>query len=224
MLIFTTNYDATLERALREAGEPFHLLYYTEPEGRFAHVAPGGVVRMIERPDAIRALRPTASVIVKLNGGLIDCAPIGESFVIDIGQFERLAAQLPNVLPACVRTELERRHLLFLGHGLNESDLRKLVEFATPTKWAVQRPSASPALDRDLGQFGVSVFERELAARVPPGSALREIFEVHTPRALQRSPANRALERDLGQFNLTLIERDLGEFAAQLHTELAALR
>jgi hypothetical protein len=176
MWVFTTNYDATLERELRKAKEPFHLLYYMEPEGRFAHVAPDGAVRVIDRPDAVRDLRPTASVVVKLNGGIVSHAPLEESFVIDIGQFERLASQLPDVLPACVQTELERRHLLFLGHGLNESDLRKLVELAKPSKWTLQQP-----------------------------------------------PANLALERDLGRFGLTVVERELGDFAAELHTELAPL-
>ena len=175
MWVFTTNYDVTLERGLRDATEPFHLLYYMEPEGRFAHVAPDGAVRVIERPDSIRQLRPAASVVVKLNGGIVEDSALAESFVIDVGQFERLAAQLPDVLPACVRTQLEKRHLLFLGHGLNESDIRKIVEIARPTKWTVQRPPGDPALVRDL-------------------------------------------------VGLTAIARDLADFAAQLHTELSALR
>ena len=160
---FTTNYDATLERALRNVDEPFHLLYYMEPRGRFAHVAPSGAARIIERPDAIRDLRPAATVVVKLNGGIVDCAPLDESFVIDIGQFERLAAQLPHVLPACVRTELNRRHLLFLGHGLNEPDLRKIIEFAKPPKWTVQRPPGDSAPIDDLAAFGLIPIVRDLA-------------------------------------------------------------
>jgi SIR2-like domain len=163
MWVFTTNYDAALEQDLRKAEEPFHLLYYMEPEGCFAHVAPNGATRVIERPDAIRQLRPAASVVVKLNGGIVEGAPLDESFVIDVGQFERLAAQLPDVLPACVRTELEKRHLLFLGHGLNESDIRKVVEIAKPTKWTVQRPPGDPALAQDFGPFGLTVIARDLA-------------------------------------------------------------
>jgi hypothetical protein len=146
--IFTTNYDTIVERELTTAGEPYHLVYYMEEEGLFAHTDPDGAVRVIERPEAIRTLDGSATVVVKLNGGIVSAPPPRESVVIASGQFERLASRLPEALPACVTAALRERSLLFLGHGLREPDVRRLIEcFAGGDdrhSWAVQLPPGDP--------------------------------------------------------------------------------
>jgi hypothetical protein len=53
-LIVTTNYDDALERAFREAGEPFDLLYYVAEggyRGKFVHWPPGGEPTLIQIPN-----------------------------------------------------------------------------------------------------------------------------------------------------------------------------
>lgn len=146
--ILTTNYDAVLEQELERLGEPFHVFYFMEPDGLFAHTAPDGSVRVIERPDAIRDLRPPGTVVVKMNGGIMHGAALQESVVIDSAQFERLADRLPGALPACARAVLRDRSLLFLGHGLAEADTNRVImEFAVGAKrgsWAVQLPPEDP--------------------------------------------------------------------------------
>ena len=142
--IVTTNYDTVLERTLEDARQPFHVLYYMEPEGQFLHISPYRKARVIERPAAIRDLEPAATVVVKLNGGLLEWGAQPESVVMAAGQFDRLAAQMPDGLPACVRSTLEARAMLFLGHGLVEPDIGRLIELYAPTgrtpSWAVQLP------------------------------------------------------------------------------------
>ena len=173
MWAFTTNYGAVLERELRTMGEPFHLLYYMEADARFAHIAPDGAARVIERPQAIRSLVPDTTVIVKLNGGILDAPEPKESGVLVAGQFERLAAMIPDVLPACVRTTLEQRHLLFLGHGLNEADLQKVLRYSAEEHgngaWVLQKRPTDPdrlgeweERRRDFARSGAETLERPL--------------------------------------------------------------
>jgi hypothetical protein len=177
--IFTTNQDTVLERELSAGGESFHVLYYMEEDGLFAHTAPDGSVRVIERPEAIRDLEAPGTVVVKLNGGIVHGAGSPESVVIATGQFERLAARLAGALPECVRAVLRERSLLFLGHGLAEPDVNRLIEvFAAvdePGSWAVQLPPRDPEWrdtwherTRHLARWGVGVtiIERDLEAFV----------------------------------------------------------
>ena len=126
----------------------FHLLYYQgagEYEGLFIHRSPGGALAQLTRPANILQLAESGSVIVKMNGGLAWDPGIPESVLIARGDFERLAGRLPGPLPAfliCMR----QRSLLFLGHGLAEPDVERLVRLshgdARETKsWAVQIPA-----------------------------------------------------------------------------------
>jgi SIR2-like domain len=94
-----------------------------QPNGLFAQVAPNGSVRVIERPEAIREPGTPETVVVKLNGGIVLGEEPPESVVIASGQFERLAATLPDALPEWVRAVLRDRSLLFLGHGLAGPDV-----------------------------------------------------------------------------------------------------
>ena len=147
--ILTTNYDTVMEQQLEEAGEPFHVLYYTKAEGLFTHTDPDGHARIIERPEAIRELTAPATVLVKLNGGLVHGPAEHESVVIASSDFERLAARVPDALPHCLRTTLRERGLLFLGHGLAEPDVKALIdEFASadrPDSWSVARAPTEPS-------------------------------------------------------------------------------
>src|SRR6185295_12403223 len=87
-LIVTTNYDDVMERAFRDAGEPFDLVIYLADgpsRGKFLHVAPDGGSRVIDVPNRYRNLslerRP---VILKIHGAVDRSSPDGDndSFVI----------------------------------------------------------------------------------------------------------------------------------------------
>src|SRR5262249_16644096 len=72
-LIVTTNYDDVLERAFKEAGEPFDLVTYVavgEQRGKFVHWPPGSSqARLIERPNEYRDLSlDQRTIILKIHG------------------------------------------------------------------------------------------------------------------------------------------------------------
>jgi hypothetical protein len=167
--ILTTNYDTILEQTFEEAGEPFHLFYYIgsgQDEGLFAHRAPDGRERVIERPENIRGPLEPGTIIVKMNGGLVYGKAIPESVMVARGDFERLAGRLPNVLPAVIRTGLRDRSLLFLGHGLGEPDVEALIrhahaEGARRESWAVQR-GAQGEWVRYWDKCGLQIVESDL--------------------------------------------------------------
>jgi SIR2-like domain len=168
--ILTTNYDTLMEQAMTDAGEKFQLLYYVNDVGPysggrphdaddlgpggggFIERSPDGEARLIEKPANLRNRGSTAHVIVKLNGGLDFFRNIPEQVSIDRADFERLAAHIPAVLPAFLRSELRSRSLLFLGHGLAEPDVHQLIKFAGRDRelwaWAVK---LAPSFDLRKG-------------------------------------------------------------------------
>jgi hypothetical protein len=139
----TTNYDLVLERALEAAGEPFHWFYYLSDENAFAYRSPDGAERIVERPDRFQTPRDAHVCVVKLNGGLVHAQAIPHSVCIAPNDFARLAARLPACLPAGVRSRLETRSLLCLGHGLYELDVEQLIRhvhsLSRRVSWAVQK-------------------------------------------------------------------------------------
>jgi hypothetical protein len=152
--VLMTNWDTLMEEALTAAGERFHLLYYIggtarQDHGLYAERSPDGSVRIIERPENLRSLDPASNVIVKLNGGLVHGGSFPESVLIETAHFERHAARIPECMPHYLRTALLRRSLLFLGHGLAESDVHALIKYSAPPdravkSWAVQLPPPDP--------------------------------------------------------------------------------
>ena len=171
--IMTANQDCVLERALYAAGEPFHLLYYQghgEHEGRFIHIDVDGRVEVIERPQNFRELRD-ATVVVKINGGLVDRhrGVFTESASLARRDFAGLASLIPEALPAALRSELQHRSLLFLGHGLREPDVENIIRYAagsdrTLRSWAIQYPAQQVEY---WAQCGLGVINADLARYVP---------------------------------------------------------
>lgn len=148
LCIVSTNVDTLMEAALTEAGEPFQLLYYvnegTSGQPCFLERSPDGRVRQIDQPRHLRSLDAPQHLVVKMGGGLSFFGDIDEQAAVERGQLERLAQRIPDILPDYIRRELDARSLLFLGHGLAEPDVRKLIQtFATRPgnigSWAIQR-------------------------------------------------------------------------------------
>ena len=90
--------DCTVRRTLKETARPV-----------------AAVIDVIEQIKCLARL---------LNGGISYHGDLEEQVSIDRAHFERLAARLPAILPRFVWTELLRLSLLFLGHGLEEPDVR----------------------------------------------------------------------------------------------------
>ena len=134
-LLLTTQYDDALERALAAAGESYEVVAYVaagRDRGRFLHVAPGGVSRVIDVPNTYAELsldrRP---IVVKLHGQ----ADPGEareleSFVVSEDDYIDYLAQseIANLVPVTIAAKLRRSHFLFLGYPLREWHLRVFLQ------------------------------------------------------------------------------------------------
>lgn len=178
LCVVTTNYDTLMEEALTNAGEIFRLLYYVDsgPADRpsFLERSPDGIVRRVDNPDNLRPAGRAEHLIVKMNGGMSYFGDIEEYAAVERGAFERLAARLPELLPAYLRRELAARSMLFLGHGLAEPDVRRLIElYAQPPgrigSWAIQIRPLDPdrrvawiAQNKIFAAQGLDIVEEDL--------------------------------------------------------------
>jgi hypothetical protein len=152
LLIATTNYDDALEQAFIEAGEPYDVVRYMDPgqgSGCFAHTAHGDPApRLISVPNEYHEVSPKRSnVILKLHG-TIDRDDHGlDAYVATEDDYIRYLARADaaGVLPVNLAAKIRSSHLLFLGYGLRDWNLRVIlhrlwgdgeVDFRS---WAIQR-------------------------------------------------------------------------------------
>ena len=150
LVIITTNYDDMLERAFKDEGEPFHLVSYVakgEQCGKFWHLSPTGEPHLIDMPNQYNGLlADPATVILKIHGAVDranserDSYVITEDHYIDYLTRTDIASLIPVPLPA----KLMNSHLLFLGYGLRDWNLRVILHriwggrVLSWKSWAVQ--------------------------------------------------------------------------------------
>lgn len=178
LLLVSTNYDDLLERAFTAVNEPFHLVAYEadgEHRGQFFHRDPAGGLEWIERPNEYRGLLGDEhSVILKIHGtvdrpgGELDSYVITEDHYIEYLTRTDATALIPVPLPAL----LKNRHVLFLGYGLRDWNLRVILHRLWGDRklswksWAIQRAPA--ALDCELWeQRDVQILDLALGEYVP---------------------------------------------------------
>jgi hypothetical protein len=149
-VIITTNYDDMLERAFNDEGEPFHLVSYVakgEQCGKFWHLSPAGEPHLIDMPNQYNGLlADPATVILKIHGAVDRADDERDSFVITEDHYidyltrTDIASLIPVPLPA----KLKKSHLLFLGYGLRDWNLRVILHriwggrVLSWKSWAVQ--------------------------------------------------------------------------------------
>ena len=149
-LIVTTNYDDLLERAFKEAQEPFDLLSYVaegEHRGKFLHIRPDHTSIVIEKPNEYQGLSlENRSVILKANG-FVDRTPFEQdSFVITEDNFIDYLTRVSirNIVPTVLTAKLRRSNYLMLGHSPGYWNLRVFLHLIwgeqklTYNSWAVQ--------------------------------------------------------------------------------------
>jgi hypothetical protein len=191
LVMVTTNYDYLLELAFQAEGEPFHLVSYVaegEARGKFYHWPPVGEARLIEAPNQYDGLMADQHpVILKIHGAVDRGNPERDSFVItedhyiDYLTHTKIESLIPVPLPA----KLKKSHLLFLGYGLRDWNLRVILhriwgeQKLTWKSWAVQldpgdidrefwRKRDVDILDVRLEEYTAALRER-LAALPPVG-------------------------------------------------------
>jgi SIR2-like domain len=151
LLVLTTNYDDLLERAFREAGESFDVVWYEAKRGplhgRFMHRFPDGEVATIERPNEYTGLdldgRPA---IVKLHGAVDRLDESRDSYVITEDSYidYLVGGNVDAQIPFLVMERMVKSHFLFLGYSMHDWNLRVILsriwgaEHLNRKSWAVQ--------------------------------------------------------------------------------------
>jgi hypothetical protein len=151
-LIVTTNYDDVLERAFKDANEPFDLVTYVsdgKSRGKFIHTTPEGTSQIIDIPNQYRDVsldRRTA--ILKIHGAVNRSVPEGveDSYVITEDHYIDYLTRtdLSNLVPVTLTAKLRRSHFLFLGYGLRDWNLRVILHRISGEQslnyksWAIQ--------------------------------------------------------------------------------------
>jgi class 3 adenylate cyclase len=160
LLLITTNFDDTLERALHDAAEPFDVVYYAadgEHQGKFIHVAPDGKLRVIDKPNKYLNVSPEQrTVVLKMHGILDRTSRTHDSYVITEDHYIDFLAHkdIDPQLPAKLLEKMNWSHFLFLGYNLRDWNLRVILhriwgeEKFKYKSWAVQ-PRVLP-LDKEF--------------------------------------------------------------------------
>jgi hypothetical protein len=188
-MIVTPKYDAALERAFREEGEPFDVAVYmaqrgTPNSGRFLHlpwgnVGPVPVVKpndYTDFPFVADDGRLTRTVIVRINGSIDDSSAgyrwprnylITEDHYIDyLG-----GRTAEEVVPGQILAKLREASCLFLGYTIADWRLRVFLRWIWGDKlgagmhWAVER-DPNVLEQRFWQRFGVSLYKCPLTEYV----------------------------------------------------------
>jgi hypothetical protein len=176
-LIVTTNYDDVLELAFNEAKEKYHLVTYIadgEDRGRFLHRRPDGVEELIKNPNRygglpVKVFSTEETVILKVHGAINRSDENKDSYVITEDDYISYLSwrDLPNPVPSSLEKLLRYNHVLFLGYGLRDWNLRVILrriweERKRPrTSWAIQLDPDE--LEREFwGKYGVQILNAPL--------------------------------------------------------------
>lgn len=152
-MIITTNYDDLMERAFKDAGEKFDVVFYVADgpqKGRFVHRDPEGNEQIIDKPNEYdKFALEQRPVILKIHGAVKRAAvdPEEDSYVITEDHYiDYLTRTDPSLVPVTLRAAMRRSSFLFLGYALRDWNLRVILhrlfgERKLDTKsWSVQTP------------------------------------------------------------------------------------
>jgi SIR2-like domain len=133
MLILTTNYDDSLERAFTDEGEPYELITYIaegQYRGRFRHIPASGQPTVIRTPNKCVNLRlDQRTVIAKIHGGVDRIHREEDSFVITEDHYVDYItrADVTGLFPVMLARKLKTSHFLFLGYSLRDWNFRVML-------------------------------------------------------------------------------------------------
>jgi hypothetical protein len=151
-LLVTTNYDDSLERALKSVGEEFDLVSYVaqgKHRGKFRHWPSDAEPRIIEEPERYLDVSPKRRTVILKIHGLVDRVSTRpeDSYVITEDHYiEYLSwTDLDTFLPVTLLEYLKYSHFLFLGYSMRDWNLRAILnrlwaerDGKTYTSWAIQ--------------------------------------------------------------------------------------
>ena len=158
LLIVTTNYDDLIERALEEknrqlgdGARPYDVVIHTTDvsSGDLLLWWPYGATEPTRvTPNKLDVDLNERTVIYKMHGAVDRKEPERDSYVITEDDYIDFLARMTKnkAVPAVFAELFQRRHFLFLGYGLNDWNLRVVLnriekDLRRPkgiTSWAIQ--------------------------------------------------------------------------------------
>ncbi|MGH3889888.1 MAG: SIR2 family NAD-dependent protein deacylase [Pseudonocardiaceae bacterium] len=186
MLIMTTNYDDSLERAFADAGEPYDLVTYIaegRDRGMFRHLTADGAPKVIRIPNEYVDLRLSQRTVIAKIHGAVDRLHQADSYVITEDHYIDYItrADVAGLFPVTLAAKLRTSHFLFLGYSLRDWNVRAMLhrlwrqqEGKNFKHWAIQDnpdPIDDAAWDErgvDILPVGVDSFVAAVEQRLPP--------------------------------------------------------
>lgn len=150
MLIVTTNYDDSLERAFAAEGEPYELVTYIaegRDRGLFRHIIADGKPTVIRVPNEYVGLRLDQRTVIAKVHGAVDRIHGADSFVITEDHYIDYItrADVAGLFPVKLAAKLRTSHFLFLGYSLRDWNVRAMLyrlwgeqEGKNFKSWAIQ--------------------------------------------------------------------------------------
>jgi hypothetical protein len=133
LLVVSTNYDDLMEQAFTKAGERFDVVTYVAGGarcGKYLHRSHEGELTLIETPNQYHNLSlEDRSVILKVHGAVDRSNAHGDSYVITEDDYIEFLSRtdMSCAVPALLKEKMCRSHLLFLGYGLRDWNLRAVL-------------------------------------------------------------------------------------------------
>ncbi|HKR48182.1 MAG TPA: SIR2 family protein [Pseudonocardiaceae bacterium] len=132
MLIVTTNYDDSLERAFVAEDEPYDLVTYIaegKDRGLSRHITADGESTVIRVPNEYDHLRLGQRTVIAKIHGAVDRIHGVDSFVITEDHYIHYItrADVAGLFPVTLAAKLRTSHLLFLGYSLRDWHIRAML-------------------------------------------------------------------------------------------------
>jgi hypothetical protein len=132
-LIITTNYDAQIERAFREAQKPYDLVVYSPDRKDLANAVlwwPHGAVKPeTPAPNELDIDLETTTVIFKMHGSILPETDEWDGFVITEMDYVKFLSRIAgkSAIPSLFSSYCRDRSLLFIGYNLRDWNFRVIL-------------------------------------------------------------------------------------------------
>jgi hypothetical protein len=173
-VLVTTNYDCLLEKAFEQQGKPYHhviyrngapTLYYRRFDGSVA--VPEAPVEVV--PNELVIPKDGVPIIYKMHGSAdLEVQDRGSYLITEDDYVQFLARMVANTaIPALFAEHFKTSHLLFLGYGLQDWNLRVVLHKiwqewpSRRAAWAIQH-RALPLEKEFWGRRQLTIYEKTI--------------------------------------------------------------
>jgi hypothetical protein len=173
-LVITTNYDCILEQAFAEKGRSYHhvvyrngapTLFYRKYDATAAAFCDSAELV----PNELVIPKDNATVIYKMHGSADPLKPERDSYLITEDDYVQFLARMVanTAIPAIFAEPFKTSHLLFLGYGLQDWNLRVILHKiwqewpSRRAAWAIQH-KALPLEKEFWSRRQLTIYEKTI--------------------------------------------------------------